>query len=138
MASELHWLGISEFKAALDHVVSEASAAARNAVAEVAHAIQREAMQNASGRPGPNVGTGTLRRGIVVEPLRPWGLGGWQTRVGPTVKYGRRVELGFTGRDSRGRNYNQAPYPYFEPAYRSGVRRLPEIFAKHWRRALGF
>lgn len=30
--------------------------------------------------------------------------------------YARRIELGFTGRDSLGRFYNQAPQPYMRPA----------------------
>jgi len=39
------------------------------------------------------------------------------TVVGPTVPYGRRIELGFSGTDRRGRTYNQKPYPYLRPAY---------------------
>lgn len=33
-------------------------------------------------------------------------------RVGSNLKYARRLELGFTGVDSLGRNVNQAPRPY--------------------------
>lgn len=39
-------------------------------------------------------------------------------RGGPDgVPYARRLEYGFHGKDDKGRTYNQAPRPYFEPAY---------------------
>lgn len=37
--------------------------------------------------------------------------------VGTNVIYARRVEFGFVGRDSLGRNYNQAGKPYLYPAF---------------------
>lgn len=36
-------------------------------------------------------------------------------KIGTTVVYARRVELGFTGQDSLGRNYNQKAKPYLRP-----------------------
>lgn len=32
--------------------------------------------------------------------------------IGTNVEYARRLELGFTGTDALGRNYNQAPRPF--------------------------
>ena len=37
--------------------------------------------------------------------------------VGTDAPFGRRLELGFVGVDSIGRNYNQPPYPHFGPAW---------------------
>lgn len=37
-------------------------------------------------------------------------------KVGPTTPYGRRLEFGFVGEDSLGRNYHQAAQPYMRPA----------------------
>lgn len=37
--------------------------------------------------------------------------------VGTNVVYGRRLELGFAGRDSLGRQYNQAPRPFIRPGF---------------------
>lgn len=36
-------------------------------------------------------------------------------KIGSNVQYARRVELGFTGQDSLGRNYNQPAKPYLRP-----------------------
>src|SRR5258708_5251694 len=132
----IEWTGIPEFAAALTRTVERASVEARAAVAEVAGLLEKTAKQEASGRPGPNVVTGTLRRSIVHDPITPWGVGGWQTKVGPTVIYGRRIELGFHGADSLGRAYNHHGYSYFGPAYARVTPMIPAIYAKHWARAL--
>lgn len=136
MAGSFEWLGINEFTAALARVGDRVAAEMRAAVAEIAADVEKAAKQGASGRPGPEVVTGTLRRSITHDPITPWGLGGWQTRIGPTVIYGRRIELGFHGTDSRGRQYNQPGYPYFSPAWRSAASRMAEIYAKHYRAAI--
>lgn len=125
------WSGVEEFASALTRVGERASIASRSALVEIASELEKAAKQNASGRPGPNVVTGTLRRSIKHDPVTPWGLGGWQTKVGPTAVYGRRIELGFSGADSLGRVYKQPPYPYFTPAFHAVVRRIPAIMAKH-------
>lgn len=39
-------------------------------------------------------------------------------KVGTTVEYARRVELGFIGQDSLGRNYNQPAKPYLRPIFK--------------------
>ena len=36
--------------------------------------------------------------------------------IGTKVDYARRIEFGFVGPDSLGRNYNQAAQPYLRPA----------------------
>src|SRR5216684_4443162 len=105
MAGWLTWTGVPEFAASLESTVAKASVEARAAVAEAAGELEKAAKQNASGRPGPNVISGTLRRGIKHEPIYPWGVRGWATEVGPTVIYSRRIELGFVGADSLGRVY---------------------------------
>lgn len=68
----------------------------------------------ASGRPGPNAPTGDYRRS--------WTLlftfsGGTATAInGTNEPQGRRLEFGFVGMDSLGRNYNQPPYEHVGPA----------------------
>lgn len=136
MPAWLEWTGIPEFAAALDATIVRASVEARAAVAEVAAEVEKLAKQNASGRPGPNVVSGTLRRGIKHGPITPYGVRGWQTQLGPTAIYSRRIELGFHGADSLGRVYNQGPFPYFTPAWNEVVPRATEIYALHWRKAL--
>lgn len=69
---------------------------------------------NASGRPGPRVVTGAYRASI---NLQVRGIaGGTEASVGTNAPQGRRLELGFVGVDSLGRQYAQSPLPHFGPA----------------------
>lgn len=69
---------------------------------------------NASGRPGPNVITGAYRNSWRAE-TRSLRYGAICT-LGTDLPYGRRLEFGFVGTDSLGRNYNQPPFPHVQPA----------------------
>lgn len=66
-------------------------------------------IRNAAIPKAPYV-TGTLRRSIRTEEEAG------SVRVGTDVPYAARIEYGFVGKDSRGREYNQAPNPYLRPA----------------------
>lgn len=70
-------------------------------------------------RPGdpPHVLEGFLRRSIthrVIQTAR-----GLTALVGSAMVYARRLELGFVGTDTLGRNVNQKPRPYLRPAVRN-------------------
>ncbi len=136
MPTKAHWTGLPQFKAALERMATRASAEARAGVAEAAALLEKTAKENASGAPGPEVITGTLRRSIRHTPIEPWGVMGWQTEVGPTAIYGRRVELGFSGPDVLGRVFDQRPRPYFEPAVEHVRGQIREIYSRHMRRAI--
>ncbi len=60
------------------------------------------------------------QRGVVGR----WGVKG--------VAYGRRIELGFQGKDSAGRIFDAPPYPYLRPAAEEEYPKL----GKRMRRAL--
>lgn len=60
------------------------------------------------GGPKPNIVTGNLRRSIQSQGITSVGPATYKVTVGPTAKYGRRVELGYSNRSR--------PYPYFGPA----------------------
>jgi hypothetical protein len=128
------WLGVHEWEAAIDGMVTRVVAETRAAVVEASSTVERKAKEHSEGRPGPNIVSGHHRRGIKTEAVKPWGVGGWMTRVGPTMSYSRRLELGFQDVDSLGRHYNQPPYPSLGPAYRETP--FDEIFTKHWRAAI--
>jgi hypothetical protein len=62
----------------------------------------------------PHVLTGRLRQSIAWEvTVEPNAVVG---RVGTNVVYARRLELGFVGTDSLGRNINQEARPYLRPS----------------------
>jgi hypothetical protein len=89
--------------------------------------LLKEAVKaHASGRPGPEVRRDVYRQSIKV---RAGGIagntyssragrisGGWEAEVYTNEPYARRLEFGFVGADSRGRHYNQPPYPHWGPA----------------------
>lgn len=50
--------------------------------------------------------------------------------IGTNVSYARRLELGFTGTDSKGRNVRQRARPFLRPAIRNNVRALRRILSK--------
>lgn len=69
------------------------------------------------------------------------GAGRWNYEISMNqgrAPYARRIELGFTGTDSLGRNYNQPPYPYFykgiDLALATGI--VDDIFFKSFEEAM--
>lgn len=48
--------------------------------------------------------------------------------VGTNVEYARRLEFGFVGTDSRGREINQAPRPYLRPALHKNEKKIAKMF----------
>lgn len=139
-------LGLSQFEAALRRVAKDADAAAKTAVVETAALVEREAKHNffgshKKGEPHvggdkPNVVTGTLRRSIIADPVRRYGIADYGTVVAPRAVYGRRVELGWSASDgTRGHQVTRA-FPYFEEPARRGREEFPRIAAERWRRFL--
>lgn len=63
---------------------------------------------------GPGVVTGFMRNSIQVRQDEAT-AGGWEVTVHPGGPYYRRLELGFKGRDSLGRQYDQPAYPFMRP-----------------------
>ena len=124
------WSGIREFNAAIDAMVARTSAANYSAVMDAAHAIEAATKDNAP------VVSGTLRRSIMVDGPHAEDSTGAKASVGPTVAYGRRVELGFSGTDSIGRSFSSSGKPYFEPGVQGVMQDLPRIYAASWAKAI--
>ncbi len=103
-------------------VMNAMSRALKPVVLEAAALIEQSAEEYVP------VDTGALRDSIHIEEIadgplyyevsihpaelapNPWGL---------DPAYARRIEYGFIGQDSLGRNYNQAAQPYVRPAWDS-------------------
>jgi len=83
-------------------------------------------------KPGepPRRQSGAYKRSL--ESATDFGFGGdWAIgRVGSNSHYARRLELGFVGTDSLGRNYNQLPRPHFRPVHRRLEGRIARIIVK--------
>lgn len=123
--------GARELTTAIDKIIADVDVASQQAVAEGAHALQAQAQRNASGRPGPNVVSGALRSGIVVDgPVRQ-GLGTFVAWVRSSVVYGRAIEEGHP----RWKTGNK--FPYLGPAYDFVTKVvLPQLFERAWAAAM--
>lgn len=96
-------------------VGAEVEDRASRSVVHHGHLLSTRVKAKASGRPGPNAPTGDYRRSIGVRVQRtPTHT---TATVGTNKPQGRRLEYGFTGRDSLNRYYNQPPYEHFGPAF---------------------
>lgn len=132
-----HFEGVSEFEGSVDALIVRMMVATNTGLTEAGHVVEARTKMNASGRPGPNVVSGTLRRSIHVEGPSNYGTDGRKVEIGPSVIYGRRVELGFTGADSLGRNYATPGFPYLAPALETlRTTLLPGIFQQAWAAAI--
>ena len=73
-------------------------------------AVERQAKSNASGRPGPNVRTGNLRRSITTSAVEKGFTSMYTVSVSAAMVYARAVELGHP------RWKPGVKYPYLGPA----------------------
>lgn len=131
------WLGMDAFYAAIKKTANDADTVAKEVVATGSAMVTREAQGNfvgshAKGQPHvggdqPNVVTGQTRRSIRPDPVMRIGLFEWGTAVGPTVAWGRALELGYLAR--RG-------YPYFQPGVDKVTPQLRGISEAAWARFL--
>ena len=83
--------------------------AVQYAITMAALAVERQAKVNASGRPGPNVQTGNLRRSITTKAQKGFG-DTYEAEVSATMVYSRAVEFGHP------RWKPGVKYPYLGPA----------------------
>lgn len=79
---------------------------------EFAPIVVETAQRFASGRPGPNIVTGEFVRSIKI--LAVWAMG---FAFGSDKPQAWRLEMGYVGEDSLGREYAQPPYPSMRPAF---------------------
>lgn len=77
-------------------------------------ALVEAATQNASGRPGPNRVTGDYVNSFYYEVVDDVETA--SVYAGTDEPYAMRLEYGFVGIDSLGRDYHQPPFPHWGPA----------------------
>jgi hypothetical protein len=130
------WVGMDEVMRNISEMAARAQAGAREVVVGSAAIVEAQAKANFAGHhrrgephvggPGsyPNIVTGTLRRSITHTPVMQAGLATFVSTVGPTAKYGRRVEL-------------QYRYAYFAPAREQSRVRLQVYQLSVWNRVRG-
>lgn len=130
----VEWQGLPRFNRAVLDRIDDARDAAHSFVAEGLHLIEgkikvrageggrhaRNTPTPASRGGGPAVISGTLRRSITVGPISAKGVAGFEGETGPTVVYGRRVELGYG-------------YPYTAPGAQDATSELAALARRVFR-----
>ena len=84
----------------------------------------------------PHIRTGNLARSIATRDVQMVSLGRWMSTTGPTMAYGRRVELGFRDTDRKGRVYNQKAYPYMSPGFDKAKPEIIVLYESEFKKAL--
>jgi hypothetical protein len=131
------WAGIDQAIKQTQAIVAKADAAARTIVTKGSAVVEAETKKNfqgshAKGQPHvggsqPNVVSGTARRSITTTRASRTALGIWSATTGPTVVYGRRLELGYPGGGAgRGLQMTRA-FPYFAPGTRTAQQKVDAI-----------
>ena len=117
MTADFHFelIGVDDVSRILRANAQTANAQLSNKVRHYGALLRTRVMAAASGRPGPRAITGDYRRSWQHEYRG--GGGSFTSMVGTSAPQGRRLEFGFHGQDSLGRNYNQPPFPHARPAF---------------------
>lgn len=108
-------MDLEELAARLEQSADRVGPELNRTVQQQGRLLRALIMENASGRPGPNVISGDYRGSWKPEPFGVPDGGG--VEVGTREPQGRRLEYGFMNMyDSLGRYYRQPPFPHVEPA----------------------
>jgi len=141
-------IDMEKFLGSVDMLIKAVDNATKLTVRDGASLIERNAKQNFAGQvpigvprpddnPKPYAHSEDLKKSIGRFPETPRKIGpaSYLQTVAPTTKYGRRIELGFTGTDSLGRSYNQRAYPYLQPAVKKVTPMMNALFIRSWNAA---
>lgn len=110
MTARITITNLSDVLAGFDATEDKIELAVQHAIAMTGLAVERQAKVNASGRPGPNVRTGNLRRSITTSSVQKGFTNLYSVNVSATMIYARAVELGHP------RWKPGVKYPYLGPA----------------------
>lgn len=101
--------------------------------------VKEAQLNSARGGAFPHRRTGNLFRSI--PEFSPVTISKSRDRVevavGSAAEYARRLELGFTGTDRRGRTYHQAPRPFIRPALDNNKARVEAEVRKRFMLLIG-
>lgn len=92
MATRIRVTNLQEVLDSFEATEDKLELAVQYAITRAGLAVEEQAKVNASGRPGPNVRTGNLRRSITTKARK--GFGTYEAEVSATMVYARAVEFG--------------------------------------------
>jgi hypothetical protein len=133
------WIGMEALQEAFVRAGAQVDTAAKANVADATLRLIKDARDNfegshAKGQPHvggskPNVVTGDLRRSIMAAGMVHHGMASYSNQVAPTMRYGRRVELGLAPTGA---------YPYFGPAAAKLRSEMGAIAEANWAKHIKF
>lgn len=132
---DLHLL-VARFKSFRNKSQSGMRSVARMGAEE----LRKEIVNQASGRPGPEIVTGLYTMGFEVQEDTLFFANQWVVSVvNENGVQWRRLEYGFTGIDALGRHYDQPPFAHIRPAIEIASpkiqRRAEEELVEWWETA---
>ena len=121
-------VGAGAFEKQLTASIAKAEAGARQIAAQGGHLIEAAAKREAPVR------TGSLRRSVQVFSVERVSAFTYESKTGPTIIYGRRIELGFVGMtDSLGRTFSgPPPNPYTQRGLDEARPTINALAASVW------
>ena len=144
--------GVRELKDALDVLAAGFDEAAQRVVEKAGAIIGGQAKREFRGSrqappspPRPTLRTGNLRNSIQVGEIKRESIGTWSSKVGPTMVYGRRVELGYpagnAGLPTPGAHYSRGHqptrrFPYMGPGFDQSRDRVVAMYNDEWARVV--
>jgi hypothetical protein len=129
---------VSEFAAAIQVQIEASRAAAEQFVMKAGLLVVAASQRHASGRPGPNVKSGSHRRSFHTEGPKDASAGVVYSESGPSMIYSRRLDLGYMNMtDSLGRLYHQVPYPALAPGVKDATVPISNLAEAMFGAALG-
>jgi hypothetical protein len=136
--------GIKELEASITKMAGKFDIASRKIVEQGGILVSNEAKKrfraaNQTSLPipdRPTSRTGNLMKSIDTDHARYEGAGRWSSRTGPTMKYGRRVELGYSGGGGGRGHQATRPFPYLAPGFVNARPKLIDLYRNTWRTAI--
>jgi hypothetical protein len=139
----VHIDGISKFQASLDKLKDKQDIAAFKFVVAGAEIINKRAkavfigggealatdVWRSDAWPIPTRRSGFLQQSIRASTPVRVGLGTWSIVTGPRTVYGRRIELGYTGRGVFP-YFTTRPFPFLKPAVEDSKDDLAELYER--------
>jgi len=121
----------SEYKSYADREKKRLKDKIAGQLTDICIDIVKQAQENANqaSPKHPQVQTGTLRRSITMDVDKDKLEGKVGIMQGAeALIYAPRIEFGFTGTDSKGRHFNQPPYPFLFPAVEVVTKKAKSYF----------
>lgn len=134
---------VAKLADSIESMTMRLDAAAEKIATQAGLIVQRYARKEFRGEtsapptpPRPTQRTGNLRNSITVSDQKRVSFGTWSAKVGPTMIYGRRVELGYKGTGKgRGQQTTRA-FPYLSPGFDKSRNDVIDMYQSEWRKAL--